>query len=280
MENVMDKLKQMVTAEYKAFEKEMSEKPAREVFDSSFEIEYFKNCYNYIISQIGYEWTEEYLGDKDIAFFEKLMEKYPFVYGAVGVHPDDASQMTQDTLDEICRLSRMDKMVAIGEIGLDYYWHKEEQEHEVQKKMFAAQMDIAREEKLPFMIHSRDAAEDTLEIVKGYMQGGMYGGIIHCFSYSKEIAAQYLKMGLYLGIGGVVTFKNARKLKEVVEYAPLSQIVLETDCPYMSPEPNRGKRNSSLNLPYVAQAIADLKGITAEKVIQVTRQNALELLAL
>ena len=150
----------------------------------------------------------------------------------------------------------------------------------MQKKMFAAQMDIAREEKLPFMIHSRDAAEDTLEIVKGYMQGGMYGGIIHCFSYSKEIAAQYLKMGLYLGIGGVVTFKNARKLKEVVEYAPLSQIVLETDCPYMSPEPNRGKRNSSLNLPYVAQAIADLKGITAEKVIQVTRQNALELLAL
>ena len=210
----------------------------------------------------------------------ELMEKYPFVYGAVGVHPDDAPQMTQDTLDEIRRLSRMDKMVAIGEIGLDYYWHKEEQEHEVQKKMFAAQMDIAREEKLPFMIHSRDAAKDTLEIVKSYMQGGMYCGIIHCFSYSKEIAAQYLKMGLYLGIGGVVTFKNARKLKEVVEYAPLSQIVLETDCPYMSPEPNRGKRNSSLNLPYVAQAIADLKGITAEKVIQVTRQNAMELLAL
>ena len=210
----------------------------------------------------------------------ELMEKYPFVYGAVGVHPDDAPQMTQDTLDEIRRLSRMDKMVAIGEIGLDYYWHKEEQEHEVQKKMFAAQMDIAREEKLPFMIHSRDAAEDTLEIVKSYMQGGMYGGIIHCFSYSKEIAAQYLKMGLYLGIGGVVTFKNARKLKEVVEYAPLSQIVLETDCPYMSPEPNRGKRNSSLNLPYVAQAIADLKGITAEKVIQVTRQNSMELLTL
>ena len=210
----------------------------------------------------------------------ELMEKYPFVYGAVGVHPDDAPQMTQDTLDEIRRLSHMEKMVAIGEIGLDYYWHKEEQEHEVQKKMFAAQMDIAREEKLPFMIHSRDAAEDTLEIVKSYMQGGMYGGIIHCFSYSKEIAAQYLKMGLYLGIGGVVTFKNARKLKEVVEYAPLSQIVLETDCPYMSPEPNRGKRNSSLNLPYVAQAIADLKGITAEKVIQVTRQNAMELLAL
>ena len=211
---------------------------------------------------------------------ESLMEKYPFVYGAFGIHPDDADKMTEETLEEIRKLCKLSKAVAVGEIGLDYYWHKEEQEHEVQKKMFAAQMDIAREEKLPFMIHSRDAAEDTLEIVKGYMQGGMYGGIIHCFSYSKEIAAQYLKMGLYLGIGGVVTFKNARKLKEVVEYAPLSQIVLETDCPYMSPEPNRGKRNSSLNLPYVAQAIADLKGITAEKVIQVTRQNALELLAL
>ena len=210
----------------------------------------------------------------------KLIEKYPFIYGAVGVHPDDAEQMTEETLAEIRRISHMDKMIAIGEIGLDYYWHKEKKEHEIQQKMFRAQMEIAREEKLPFMIHSRDAAEDTLNIVREYMQGGMYGGIIHCFSYSKEIAAQYLKMGLYLGIGGVVTFKNARKLKEVVEYAPLSQIVLETDCPYMSPEPNRGKRNSSLNLPYVAQAIADLKGITAEKVIQVTRQNALELLAL
>ena len=185
----------------------------------------------------------------------KLMEKYPFVYGAVGIHPDDADKMTQETLDEIRRLSHMDKMVAIGEIGLDYYWHKEEEEHQIQQKMFRAQLDIAREEKLPFMIHSREAAEDTLNIVREYMQGGMYGGIIHCFSYSREIAAEYLKMGLYLGIGGVVTFKNAKKLKETVQYAPLSQLVLETDCPYMSPEPNRGKRNSSLNLPYVAQAM-------------------------
>ena len=210
----------------------------------------------------------------------ELMEKYPFVYGAVGVHPDDASQMTQDTLDEICRLSRMDKMVAIGEIGLDYYWHKEEQEHEVQKKMFAAQMDIAREEKLPFMIHSRDAAEDTLEIVKGYMQGGMYGGIIHCFSYSKEIAREYLNMGLYLGIGGVVTFKNSRKLKEVAEYAPLNQILLETDCPYMAPVPNRGKRNSSLYLPEVVKTIAEIKGISCEEVVVVTESNALKVLNL
>lgn len=209
-----------------------------------------------------------------------LMEKYPFVYGAVGVHPDDADKMTQETLDEIRTLSRMEKMVAIGEIGLDYYWHKEKEEHEIQQKMFRAQMDIAREEKMPFMIHSREAAEDTLNIIREYMKGGMYGGIIHCFSYSKEIAAEYLKMGLYLGIGGVVTFENAKKLKETVKYAPLSQIVLETDSPYLAPKPNRGKRNSSLNLPYVAQMIADLKEISVDEVIAVTRENAQKLLGI
>lgn len=209
-----------------------------------------------------------------------LTEKYPFVYGAVGVHPDDADKMTQETLDEIRHLSRLEKMVAIGEIGLDYYWHKEEAEHQVQKEMFRAQMEIAREEKLPFMIHSRDAAQDTLEIIREYMNGGMYGGIIHCFSYGKEIAQEYLKMGLYLGIGGVVTFKNAKKLKEVAEIAPLEQIVLETDCPYMAPEPFRGKRNSSRNLPYVAKALAEIKGITPEEVIAVTEENAKKLLSL
>ncbi len=209
-----------------------------------------------------------------------LMEKYPFVYGAVGVHPDDADKMTQENLDEIRRLSHLDKMVAIGEIGLDYYWHKEKEEHEIQQKMFRAQLDIAREEKMPFMIHSRDAAEDTLNIIREYMKGGMYGGIIHCFSYSKEIAAEYLKMGLYLGIGGVVTFENAKKLKEVVKYAPLSQIVLETDSPYLAPKPNRGKRNSSLNLPYVVRMIAELKEVTEEEVISVTRENARTLLGI
>ena len=210
----------------------------------------------------------------------KLIEKYPFIYGAVGVHPDDAEQMTEETLAEIRRISHMDKMIAIGEIGLDYYWHKEKKEHEIQQKMFRAQMEIAREEKLPFMIHSRDAAEDTLNIVREYMQGGMYGGIIHCFSYSREIATDYLNMGLHLGIGGVVTFKNAKKLKEVVQYAPLSQLVLETDCPYMAPEPNRGKRNSSLYLPYVVQAIAELKQVTPEEVIEVTRENTHRLLGI
>lgn len=207
-----------------------------------------------------------------------LTEKYPFVYGAVGVHPDDADKMTEETLREIREISHLEKIIAIGEIGLDYYWHKEEGEHKRQQEMFRAQMDIAREENLPFMIHSREAAKDTLDIVREYMKGGMYGGIIHCFSYGKEMAEEYLKMGLYLGIGGVVTFKNARKLKEVVEYAPLDQLVLETDSPYLSPEPNRGKRNSSLNLPYVAQAIAEIKGVTPEQVIRITRENAEKLL--
>lgn len=207
-----------------------------------------------------------------------LMEKYPFMYGAVGVHPDDADQITPEVLEKIRQLSRYEKAVAIGEIGLDYYWHKEKEEHRIQQDMFRAQLDIAREEKLPFMVHSREAAEDTLNIVREYVKGGMFGGIIHCFSYGREIAREYLNMGLYLGIGGVVTFKNARKLKEVVEYAPLSQLVLETDCPYLAPEPYRGKRNSSLNLPYVAQAVAEIKGVTPEEVITVTEENAKKLL--
>ena len=138
-------------------------------------------------------------------------------------------------------------------------------------------MDIAREKKLPFMIHSRDAAEDTLNIVREYMKDGMYGGVIHCFSYSKEQAQEYVKMGYYIGVGGVATFKNAKKLKEVIETIPLEKILLETDCPYMAPEPYRGKRNSSLYLPYVVEKIAGLKGVTAKEVEEVTYRNAEQL---
>ena len=208
----------------------------------------------------------------------RLAEQYEYLYAAVGIHPETAGAQPADYLAQLKQMAKHPKAVAIGEIGLDYYWHKEESEHQRQQEMFRAQMDIAREEKLPFMIHSRDAAEDTLNIVRDYMKKDMSGGIIHCFSYSKEIAAEYLKMGLYLGIGGVLTFKNAKKLKEVAAMAPLSQIVLETDCPYMSPEPHRGKRNSSLNLPYVAAALAEIKGITPEEVIAVTEENAKKLL--
>ena len=134
-------------------------------------------------------------------------------------------------------------------------------------------MDIAREEKLPFMIHSRDAAEDTLSIVREYMQEGMSGGIIHCFSYGKEMAREYLNMGLFLGIGGVVTFKNAKKLKESGGRAPIERILLETDCPYLAPEPYRGKRNSSLYLPRVVAALAELKGLTCQEIEDITWHN-------
>ena len=209
-----------------------------------------------------------------------LAKEYPFVYAAVGIHPDEVGSLNEETFAQMKELFKEEKVVAVGEIGLDYYWHKEKEEHLLQQKVFRQQMDIAREKKLPFMIHSRDAAEDTLNIVREYMKDGMYGGVIHCFSYSKEIAREYLNMGLYLGIGGVVTFKNSRKLKEVVEYAPLNQILLETDCPYMAPVPNRGKRNSSLYLPEVVKTIAEIKGVSCEEVVAVTESNAVKVLGL
>ena len=159
----------------------------------------------------------------------------------------------------------------MGEIGLDYYW--DEPEREIQKEWFVRQLNMARKVKLPVIIHSRDAAKDTLDIMKGEKSWEI-GGVIHCFSYGKEIAKEYLDMGFFLGIGGVLTFQNGKKLKEVAEYAPLEQIVLETDCPYLSPVPNRGRRNSSLNLPYVVKALADIRHISEQEVIDITNQNA------
>ena len=190
-------------------------------------------------------------------------------------YPDYAEEMTEETLEEIRKVLQHEKILAVGEIGLDYYWHKEPENHKRQQEMFRAQMDIAREEKIPFMIHSRDAAEDTLTIVKEYMQKGMYGGIMHCYSYGLEHAREYVKMGLFLGIGGVVTFTNGRKLKEVVQAVPMDRILLETDAPYLAPVPHRGHRNSSLFLPLVAEAVAELRGISRQEVIDITRENAL-----
>ena len=204
----------------------------------------------------------------------KLVEKYPFIYGAVGVHPDDADKMTQETLDEIRRISHMDKMVAIGEIGLDYYWP--EPDHETQKKWFLRQLDLAHEIQEPVIIHSRDAAKDTVDLMTE-AHAEEIGGVIHCYSYAKETAKIFLDMGFYFGIGGVLTFKNAKKLKEAVEYIPMDRIVLETDCPYLAPEPNRGKRNSSLNIPYVIAAMAQIKGITEEEVRKAAWDNSLKL---
>ena len=203
----------------------------------------------------------------------KLTEEYPFVYGAIGVHPDEVGNLDETQFARMERLLDKEKIKAVGEIGLDYYWDKEG--HDLQKHWFIRQLDLAREMNKPVMIHSREAAADTMEIMKEHGKG--LKGVIHCYSYSLEMAREYVKMGYYIGVGGVVTFKNSKKLKEIVEEIPLESIVLETDCPYLAPTPFRGKRNSSLYLPYVVEAIAELKGISAEQVIEQTEKNARDL---
>ena len=208
------------------------------------------------------------------AWIVDAVKRYPMMYGAVGVHPSDTADLTDSDIDTLKEYAGKDKILAIGEIGLDYYW--DEPERAIQKKWFEAQIELAREVKLPIIIHSRDAAKDTYDIMKA-LHAEDIGGVVHCFSYSKEMARQFLDMGFYIGIGGVVTFKNAKTLKEVAAYAPLDRIVLETDCPYLSPEPNRGKRNSSLNLNYVAEALSQIKGIDKEELIAVTEENARQL---
>ena len=207
----------------------------------------------------------------------ELAKKYPFVYAAVGIHPDHAKELNEEEFEVLKALAAEEKVVAIGEIGLDYYWDSTERED--QKYWFKRQLALAQELKLPVVIHSRDAAADTLEIMKeAYQQSGKkLTGVIHCFSYETEMAREYVKMGFYLGVGGVATFKNGRKLKEVIEDTPIEKIVLETDCPYLAPVPFRGKRNSSKLLSYVVAAIAELKGISEEEVERITWENACNL---
>lgn len=204
----------------------------------------------------------------------ELTRSYPFVYGAAGVHPDETKELDEEKFSWLKSVLQEPKMVAAGEIGLDYYW--DATDRKVQKYWFERQMELARELRLPMVIHSRDAAADTLDMITS-AKGGEIGGVIHCFSYGKEIARQYLDMGFYLGIGGVLTFKNSKKLKEVVEYAPLERIVLETDSPYLSPVPFRGKRNDSGKLVHVVEAIAQIRGISEDEVLKVTNKNAKEL---
>ena len=200
----------------------------------------------------------------------ELADKYPFIYASVGFHPDEVGTLNEETFTDLKALYQNEKVVAVGEIGLDYYWDKES--HEVQKEWFIRQLNLARELKLPVVIHSREAAADTFEILKEHAADLTCD--IHCYSYSVEMAREYVKMGYYIGVGGVVTFSNAKKLKQVVAETPLTQILLETDCPYLAPTPNRGKRNSSLNLPFVVNQIAQLKGVTSEEVIEQTEKNA------
>lgn len=203
----------------------------------------------------------------------ELAKKYDYVYAAVGVHPSDIDGLNEDTFAWLKEQTAWEKTVAIGEIGLDYYWDKEPEVQERQREWFRRQMELAREVNLPVIIHSRDAAEDTMRLMKE-IHAQEIPGVIHCYSYSREMAQEFIKMGYYIGVGGVVTFKNAKKLKETVEAIPLERILLETDCPYMAPEPHRGTRNDSSNIPYVIAKIAELKQVSEAEVERVTEQNA------
>ncbi len=198
----------------------------------------------------------------------ELAEKYDFIYAAVGIHPHDVEDMTDADLDTLSDMSKHKKVVAIGEIGLDYYY--DNSPRELQRKWFRAQMELANKLNLPVIIHSRDAMGDTLEILRDCP---VKAGVLHCYSGSVESAKEILKLGYYISFAGPVTFKNAKGLTEVAEFVPMDKLLIETDCPYLTPEPYRGKRNSSLYVPEVAKKIAELKGLPVEEVAKATKEN-------
>ena len=224
-----------------------------------------------------------------------LAERYPQVYAAVGFHPDHSDHLRDEDVETLRKMVENDqKIVAIGEIGLDYHYTREgilrraaasgqepdpeslataDPEPEIQKACFRRMLQLARALGLPINVHSREAAQDTYDLI---VEEHAYknSGIIHCFGYPVEMAERFVKLGMYVGVGGVVTFKNARKLKEVVERIPIERIVLETDCPYMAPVPKRGTRNDPRNLPYVVEEIAALRQMDPVEVIRITTENA------
>lgn len=201
-----------------------------------------------------------------------LAHQYPFIYATVGVHPHDVGSMTDEDLETLEEMARLPKVVGIGEIGLDYYYNLSSPEDQI--KWFKLQLELAKKLNLPVSIHSREASQLTFDIIK---ESGVKEGVIHCFSGSRELAIEYVKRGFYIGVGGSLTFKNARKTVEVVESIPLDKILIETDCPYLTPVPHRGKRNDSSYLPFVVDKIAEIKGITADEVCRITLNNAKQL---
>ena len=201
----------------------------------------------------------------------ELAKKYEHFFAAVGVHPDEVYILTEEEIEIFSASTAYEKVVAIGEIGLDY--HNMGSDKETQQKWFRRQMDLSVAVKLPVIIHSRDAYQDTRDIISEYSDR-LFGCLMHCYSYSPESALELKKMGCKFGIGGVVTFKNGKKLKETVDALDLEDIMLETDAPYLAPEPYRGKRNSSLYISYIAEAVADIKKVSPQEVIDVTNANA------
>ena len=199
-----------------------------------------------------------------------LAEQYDKVYAAVGLHPEDVKTYTPEGWDMICRLAEHPKVVGIGETGLDYYWDTSTKD--AQKVLFEQHIDLAKQLHKPLVIHDREAHGDTLEILKR-TNAKEVGGILHAFSGSVEMAMEVIKMGFYIGLGGSVTFKNARKAVEVAQAIPLEYLVIETDCPYMAPVPFRGKRNEPMLVQHTAAKIAELRGISVEELIEATYQN-------
>lgn len=201
----------------------------------------------------------------------ELTNKHENVYGMLGIHPSEAKEWTDDIITRIKKLANKNKkIVAIGEIGLDYYWDKSF--NDLQKEIFIKQIKLANELRLPIDVHDRDAHKDTFDILKEYNRGSIV--IMHCFSGSVEFAKECIKEGWYLGIGGVVTFKNAIKMKEVARAVPLEQILLETDAPYLTPVPHRGKENQPAYVKFVAEEIARIRNTTFEEIDEITTQNA------
>lgn len=203
-----------------------------------------------------------------------LAEKYDNVYAVVGVHPHSAKEVDNSTIEILKSFASREKVLAIGEIGLDY--HYDNSPRDVQRKWFVEQLKLAKEVNLPVVIHTREAAQETFEILKE-AQDGTLRGVLHCYSGSVEMALEYIKLGFYISIAGPVTFNNSRVLKDVVKAIPLDKLLVETDCPYLTPEPNRGKRNEPAYVKYVAGEIADIKGISFEKLAEATNKNTKDL---
>ena len=200
---------------------------------------------------------------------DRLSKEYDYIYAAVGSHPDAADEVNDDVLEEYRKLCKLNpKIKAIGEIGLDY--HYEDIPRDLQKKAFLAQMELARELNLPVIVHERDAHEDGMAIVRKFSD---VKGVFHCYSGSAEMARQLVDLGWYIGFTGVLTFKNARKAIETVEAIPLERIVIETDCPYMAPEPFRGRRNDPGKIYRMAEKLAEIKGISVEEARRITFEN-------
>ena len=196
-----------------------------------------------------------------------LASKYDYIYAACGIHPEEADKTPENYIDILRDLAKNEKCVAIGEIGLDYYWRQDTKD--LQKELFEKQILLSKELDLPIIVHDREAHGDTMEILKKHRPKG----VLHCFSGSPETATEVLKLGMYIGLGGALTFKNARKAVEVAQMLPLDRLLLETDCPYMAPVPMRGKRNNSGYISFIAEKVAEIKGIDPQSVLDVTMEN-------